>query len=393
MAHYQSAVHVTESARPVQPAFCLRPEAAKRAATWFAQRFPGKPLFAVKANPSPWMIKIVRDAGLGFDVASLDEARRVRALAPQAMMGFMHPVKSPEAIAEAYFKLGIRTFSLDTTDELEKIVAATNGADDLTLCIRLAVSSSFSKISLSSKFGASEAETPALLARARQVAENLGVCFHVGSQAMSPAAYLNALDVAERVIVKAGVIVDIVNVGGGFPAPYPGMIAPPLGTYVAAIEARFERMLVAENAELWCEPGRSLCAEASSLVLRVEARRDNRLYLNDGAYGALYDAKTLGWPYPVRAMTSARPNGSAAFEFFGPTCDDYDYIPGPFALPSTIATGDYVEIGMLGAYGAAMATRFNGFGHYDEFQVTDAPMMTAYAEDNALSVCLGQFGR
>lgn len=393
MAHYQSAVHVTDSVRPVQPAFCLRPEAAKRAANWFGHRFPGKPLYAVKANPSPWIIEIVRDAGLGFDVASIDEARRVRAIAPDAMIGFMHPVKSPEAIAEAYFKLGIRAFSLDSEDELAKIVSATGAAEDLTLCIRLAVSSSFSKISLASKFGASEAEAPGLLAKARQMTERLGICFHVGSQAMSPAAYLNALDIAERVIVKAGVIVDIVNVGGGFPAPYPGMIAPPLSSYVTAIEARFERMLVTENAELWCEPGRSLCAEASSLLLRVEARRDNRLYLNDGAYGALYDARTLAWPYPVRAMTALPATNQTAFELFGPTCDDYDHIPGPFELSASIGQGDYLEIGMLGAYGAAMATRFNGFGHYEEFLVTDAPMMTAYAVENALSARLENIGR
>lgn len=379
MADFRDALELTQRLRPAGPVFCLRPQAARIAAQWFARHFPGRCLYAVKANPAPWLLEILRDEGLSFEVASIDEARRVHAIAPDALLAYMHPVKAPEDIREAYFRLGIRTFALDTIDELEKILAATGQAPDLTLCVRIAVPNRFAKISLAAKFGAAEDEAVALLLRARQAADRLGICFHVGSQAMSPAAFTVALDRVERAVVRAGVIVDVLNVGGGFPAPYPGMVAPPLADYVAAIERRFRRLLVAENCELWCEPGRALSAEAASLVVRVEARKGERLYINDGVYGALFDAGALDWRYPVRALRSGAGTApAAAYSFYGPTCDDYDHMAGPFHLPADMQAGDYIEIGVLGAYGRAMATRFNGFGVYTSHEVADAPMLSAY---------------
>ncbi|MBI1392659.1 MAG: type III PLP-dependent enzyme [Alphaproteobacteria bacterium] len=384
MAQYQSPAHVADVVRPSRPAFCLRPHAVRKAARWFTANFPGRCLYAVKANPSRWMIELLRDEGMSFDVASIEEARLVRSLAPDAMIGFMHPMKAPEAIAEAYHSLGVRIFSLDTVGELNKILDVTGGADDLTLCVRLAVASEHSRISLSSKFGAAGEEAVELLRLTRQAASRLGVCFHVGSQSMSPSAYERALDKAEAAVIEAGVIVDVVDVGGGFPAPYPGMAAPPLEQYVAAIDWRFERMLVAENAELWCEPGRALSAEGASLIVRVEGRKGDRLYINDGVYGALFDAGTLDWPYPVRLLKGDQgPTEVVGYSFCGPTCDDHDVMKGPFHLPADIAVGDYIEVGILGAYGAAMTTRFNGFGAHEEFLVADAPMMSAYDDQPA----------
>lgn len=383
MAHFNNAADVASIARPDRPVFCLRPNAVREAARWFRQNFPGRCLYAVKANPARWIIELLRDEGISFDVASIDEARLVRSLAPQAMIGFMHPIKAPEAIREAYFRLGVRTFSLDSLEELDKLLMATGNARDLTLCVRIAVPNTLSRISLASKFGAAEEEAAELLQRCRQATARLGVCFHVGSQAMAPAAYTAALDVVERAVVRAGVIVDILDVGGGFPAPYPGMIAPPLADYVAAIEQRFRPLLVAENCELWCEPGRVLAAEAASLIVRVEGRKGGRLYVNDGVYGALFDAGTLNWRYPARLLRNCvSPSGRAPFELFGPTCDDHDHMAGPFHLPEDVRAGDYVEIGMLGAYGRTMATRFNGFGSYDEYVVADPPMMSAYAQSD-----------
>ena len=387
MAQYHSSAHVAAEIRPSRPAFCHRPHAVRRAARWFVGAFPGRVLYAVKANPSRWVIETLRDEGVDFDVASIEEARLVRSIAPDATLGFMHPVKAPESIAEAYHVHGVRIFSLDSMEELEKILHATGGADDLTLCVRLAVSSRHSRISLAAKFGASGDDAVALLQRARQAASRLGVCFHVGSQAMSPAAFEAALDCAEAAVVGAGVIVDVVDVGGGFPAPYPGMLAPPLKAYVDALERRFERMLVAENAELWCEPGRALSAEGASLIVRVEGRRGDRLYINDGVYGALFDAGTLDWPFPVRLLRApSQPSAVEGFSFFGPTCDDHDQMKGPFYLPADVRAGDYIEVGMLGAYGAAMRTRFNGFGDHEEFVVADEPMMTAYGVEKPLRV-------
>jgi len=366
--------------RPVQPVTLLRPHAAHRAARFFIEQFPGRSLYAVKANPSPDLLKILWDAGIThYDVASMGEVRLVAQTLPEAELCFMHPVKAEEAIAEAYFEHGVRTFSLDTMEELEKIVRATRGAADLNLLVRLQVSSKHAKYSLASKFGAEPAELKALLFAARQAADALGICFHVGSQAMSPAAYADAMERVRDAIVEAAVTVDIVDVGGGFPSTYPGMEPPPLETYFQVIHAAFEALPISYSAELWCEPGRALCAEYASLIVRVEKRRGNELYINDGAYGALFDAAHVGWRFPVTLLRDKPSRAKAmGFSFYGPTCDDLDHMAGPFELPADVEAGDYVEIGMLGAYGCAMRTRFNGFG-VEAFEVVDdEPMATLY---------------
>ncbi len=380
MDNYKDAAHLAALAKPHNPVFCARADAASSAAQWFAQNFPGATFYAVKANPAPWLLDAVYAAGVRrFEVASIAEVRLVAQRFADAEIAFMHPVKSREAIAEAYHRRGVRIFALDTPEELTKILEETNAAPDLTLCVRCAVSGDHARISLARKFGARNEEAVALLQTARQVAVRLGVSFHVGSQTMAPAAYVEAIDAVEQIIVRAGVIVDVLDVGGGFPVDYPGMIAPPLADFVDAIAARFEEMLVAENCALWCEPGRAIAANAASLVVRVEARKGGDLYVNDGAYGALFDAAHLGWRFPVRALNTA-PAPLQAFSLYGPTCDDIDYMEGPFHLPADIAVGDYIEIGALGAYGAAMASRFNGFGAYETASVEDAPMAVAGAE-------------
>ena len=370
--------------RPVQPVTLLRPHAAARAARFFVEKFPGKSLYAVKANPSPELLSILWASGVThYDVASLGEVRLVAATLPEAELCFMHPVKAEEAIAEAYFTHKVKTFSLDTHEELDKIVRATAtdgiAATDLNLLVRLRVSSDHAKLSLAGKFGAEPHEVKSLLMAARQASDALGICFHVGSQAMSPAAYGEAMSRVRDAIVEAAVTVDIVDVGGGFPSSYPGMEPPPLEAYFAVIHNAFEALPISYSAELWCEPGRALCAEYASVLVRVEKRRGDELYINDGAYGALFDAAHISWRYPVeliRAVPSdTRP---MAFSFYGPTCDDLDRMAGPFVLPGDVQPGDYVEIGMLGAYGCAMRTGFNGFGVEERVIVTDEPMASLY---------------
>ena len=370
---------------PVQPVTLLRPHAARRAARFFVENFPGRSLYAVKSNPSPDLLEILWDSGIThYDVASIAEVRLVSETLPEAVQCFMHPVKAAEAIAEAYFEHNVRTFSLDTIEELEKIVSATTDPDgevatDLNLCVRIRVSSDHSKLSLASKFGADAQEMKALLFAARQAADALGICFHVGSQAMTPAAYGEAMERVRAAIVEAAVTVDIVDVGGGFPSVYPGMEPPPLEAYFDVIHRAFESLPISYSAELWCEPGRALSAEYASVVVRVEKRRGDQLYINDGAYGALFDAAHIGWRFPVRLL---RDDSSDAkdmpFSFYGPTCDDLDHMTGPFLLPADVAAGDYIEIGMLGAYGCAMRTAFNGFGAVAKVVAEDEPMATLY---------------
>jgi len=382
---HHDALSVARLLRPTQPVTLVRPEAARRAARFFMSKFPGTAMYAVKANPSADLIRTLWDAGLThYDVASIAEVRLVREVAPNATLCFMHPIKAPEAIAEAYHSHGVRVFSLDSIDELDKIVAATATvgvpASDLTLCVRLRVSSSHSKLSLASKFGVMADEAAPVLMAARQVADALGICFHVGSQAMSPQAYGDAMAQVRAAIVAAGVTVDIVDVGGGFPSVYPGMEPGRLEAYFDVIHRAFEALPISYSAELWCEPGRALSAEYSSVLVRVEARKGDVLYINDGAYGALFDAAHIDWRFPVKQV-AAMPSRARLmdFSFWGPTCDDMDYMRGPFPLPADIAAGDYIEIGMLGAYGAAMRTGFNGFTAGETVIVSDDPMDTLYA--------------
>jgi ornithine decarboxylase len=366
--------------RPVQPVTLLRPHAARRAARFFVENFAGRSLYAVKANPSPELLRILWDSGVThYDVASLGEIRLVHETLPQAVLCFMHPVKAEEAIAEAYFEHGVKTFSLDTLEELDKIVRATKGATDLNLLVRLRVSSEHAKLSLASKFGADPQDVKPLLFAARQAADALGICFHVGSQAMTPSAYAEAMARVRDAIVEASVTVDIVDVGGGFPSSYPGMEPPPLEAYFDVIHRAFEDLPISYSAELWCEPGRALCAEYASLIVRVEKRRGSELYINDGAYGALFDAAHIGWRYPVRLLRDRRSRARPVqFSFYGPTCDDLDHMAGPFELPADVAAGDYIEVGMLGAYGCAMRTAFNGFGVGSVETVDDEPMASLY---------------
>ena len=372
-------------ARPVDPVTLVRPHAAARAARFFVEKFPGRSMYAVKANPSPDLLRVLWDNGIThYDTASIAEVRLVKATLPDATCCFMHPVKSEEAIAEAYFTHDVRTFSLDSLEELDKIVAATRGATDLTLCVRLRVSSEYAKLSLGSKFGVGPGETKELLMATRQVADALGICFHVGSQTMSPDAYTNAMERARAAIVEAAVTVDVIDVGGGFPSAYPGMTPPPLERFFETIHRAFESLPISYSAELWAEPGRSLCAEYASVVVRVERRRGTELYINDGAYGTLFDAAHIGWKYPVQLLRE--PDSEARdmdFAFWGPTCDDLDYMAGPFPLPADTNTGDYFEIGMLGAYGSAMRTNFNGFGVSENVVADDEPMLSVYIEDES----------
>jgi ornithine decarboxylase len=380
---HHSALGLAAS-RPVQPVTFVRPHAARRAARFFVEKFKGRSLYAVKANPSPELIQELWASGIThYDVASIAEVRLVARLLPEATLCFMHPVKAEEAIAEAYHTFGVRTFSLDSLEELEKIMRATNGATDLTLCVRLRVPGEHAKLSLASKFGAVRGETKELLFAARQAADALGICFHCGSQTMSPQAYVHAMAHVRAAIVEAAVTVDVIDVGGGFPSIYPDMEPVAMEAYFETIHNAFEALPVSYSAELWAEPGRALSAEYASLLVRVEKRRGDQLYINDGAYGALFDAAHVGWRFPVALVREdASDAKEMAFSFYGPTCDDIDHMAGPFMLPADVQAGDYIEIGMLGAYGCAMRTGFNGFTAGETVVLHDEPMATMYVDED-----------
>lgn len=365
--------------RPEHPVYCLHPRAVTVATNWFLGNFPGRVLFAVKTNP--YFVETLSAAGLQhFDVASLGEIELINAKAPMARMSFMHPVKSRLSIRRAYFEFGVRDFALDCEAELDKIIQETGNAQDLNLFVRLAVSNRHSCLDLSGKFGIAGKPAARLLLKTRQVASRLGICFHAGSQLMRPEAYTDALEVVSKLIRSSGVIIDILDVGGGFPSIYPDMTPPPLADFINTIAARFEEMPVSETCELWCEPGRALVAEAASLVVKVEMRKNNTLYINDGTYGGLFDAGHPGFIFPVKPIRQnpGKRSSLVKFSLYGPTCDSLDFMPGPFVLPADISEGDYLEIGNLGAYSMQLRTVFNGFDQTELVSVDEGPLLSMY---------------
>jgi ornithine decarboxylase len=383
MEKFPSAEALISTRSPDRPVLGLRPHAAARAARWFLDKFPGDVAYAYKANSSVFLIGALYGAGIRhFDVASLPELEDAATI-PGVELHFMHPVKSRNAIRRAY-ELGIRSYSLDSEDELQKIVEETMGrsgpARDLNLYVRIAVPPKNSRIPLERKFGIQGAAAARLLLKTRQVAAELGITFHVGSQTQSPEAYTSALGEVHKLIVKAGVVVDRIDVGGGYPSRYADSDPAPLLSFMDAITQGLDKLPVRDSVRVMCEPGRALSAETESLIVRVDARRGNDLYINDGAYGTLFDAAHLGFVFPTRLVSRPAVMGEpmTPFEMWGPTCDSIDQMKGPFLLPSSIKEGDYIEIGNIGAYGRAIAGSFNGYGRYDEVILADEPMLSMY---------------
>jgi ornithine decarboxylase len=376
---FASASQLVKARRPEKPIVGFRPHAAGRAARWFLDNFPGDVAYAYKANSNVFLLGALYGAGIRhFDVASLPELEDARTI-PDATFHFMHPVKSRFAIRRA-FGLGCRSFSLDSEDELAKIVEETSGAKDLVLWVRIAVPAKHSRLPLERKFGIAGQRAARLLVKTRQVAKELGITFHVGSQTVSPEAWTLALDETRKLIVKAGVVVERIDVGGGFPSRYSNEMPAPLAKFMAVIREGVEQLPVGDRCRLMCEPGRALVAEAESLIVRVDARRGRDLYINDGSYGMLFDAAHLGFNFPVRlaGREVKEPHVVTPFELWGPTCDSIDHMKGPFLLPEAVREGDYIEIGNTGAYARAIAGNFNGYGDYDEVILEDEPMFTMY---------------
>lgn len=384
MNAYDTPHQLALSAMPERPVFCFRPHRIKTAAEWFVNTYPAEPFYAVKANPAPHVLQALWTAGIRkFDVASIEECEIVARACPDAEMAFLHPVKSRMAIRRAYEEFGVRIFVTDTTDELEKIIEETDSASDLTLIVRIGVSNSGASLPLTGKFGANETDAPQLLRAARRHARQLGVSFHVGSQAMNPASWATAMADISRLIVSAGTTVDVVDVGGGFPAIYADTPALDLGTYAGIVKTAFESMPVLENAALWCEPGRALVAGCESLLTRIDLVKPGAVYINDGSYGALYDAVHERWKFPARALSGdARrlSQNKSTYTIYGPTCDSADRFPEPLTLPDGLREGDFIEFGNIGAYGRAMAGHFNGFGISDTAIVRDDPWPSLYID-------------
>jgi ornithine decarboxylase len=386
MQKFKSVEELINQLKPEKPVYCIRKKSVLTASNFFQKNFPGEILYAVKTNPHPVIIKTLIESGINqFDIASVEEIKQVRKFSSSAKCSFMHTIKSPESIKRAYFEFGIKTFSLDTKEELIKIINNTDNAKDLELFVRIAVSNEHAEIDLSKKFGALNSEALGLLRLAKQYAKKVGLSFHVGSQCMHPISYAKGITEIGNIIKKTKIIPDYINVGGGFPSIYPDLVPDNLIAYFNEIKKSLENLKIENMPKIICEPGRALVAESGSTIVRVNLRKKQKLYINDGTYGTLFDAGTPNIVYPSKMI---KENSSkiiskkmTAFSFFGPTCDSMDYMKGPFVLPNNIRENDYIELGQLGAYGLTFRTHFNGFYSDEVYEVEDDPIMSLYNRD------------
>jgi len=381
MQKFSDVNDLVNTLKPEEPVYCIRPNSIKKSVEFFKNKFPGKVLYAVKTNPDEKVLKIINDSGIqNFDVASINEVKLVRKINTKAKIYFMHTVKSRESIKEAYTKYNVKDFALDTKDELLKILDETNNAKDLNLYVRVSISNEHAEIDLSRKFGATSSEALGLLRLCKAHAKRVGLSFHVGSQCMHKISFAKGINEIGKIIKKTKIVPDVINVGGGFPAMYPDLIPEPLDNYLDVIKESLKNLKLEKTPEIFCEPGRAIVAEAGSTIVKVLLKKKNKLYINDGTYGSLFDAGVPNFVLPAKMITNGRvvSKKKTAFNFNGPTCDSLDYMKGPFLLPNNIKEGDYIELGQLGAYGTTFRTKFNGFFSDANYQLNDKPILSMY---------------
>ena len=384
MQKFKTVDDLINQLKPERPVYCIRKNSIHIASKTFQNKFTGKILYAVKTNPHPEVLKTIVESGIkNFDIASIKEVEDIKKVSPNAKCSYMHTVKSRESIKEAYFKYDIKAYSLDTKDELIKIIESTNHANDLELFVRVAVSNEHAEIDLSKKFGVIASEASALLRLTKQYAKKIGLSFHVGSQCMHPISYAKGIAEIGNIIKRTKILPDYINIGGGFPAIYPDLVPQSLDNYFVEIKRSLENLKLEKMPEIICEPGRAIVAESGSTIVRVNLRKKQKLYINDGTYGTLFDAGTPNIVFPSRLIKSGKiiSKKLTAFDFYGPTCDSMDYMKGPFLLPNNIKENDYIELGQLGAYGLTFRTEFNGYYSNEIYEVEDNPIMTMYGKD------------
>ncbi len=363
---------------PTQPIYCFSPVALQRQVDRFSDLFAGTMGYAVKSNPDPRIIRALGSMGVtSFDVASLNEVKSVKRAVPNARLLYDNPVKSAEEIQIAYNDYEVQVFALDDLIELEKIHAITKGDPSVMMVVRFKIEDADAVYDLSTKFGADSDTAVALLQRANQLGYRLALTFHVGSQCTRANSYANYIDEAANIVKRANVNLAMLNVGGGIPSPYLEAQLPKLAQFFDEINTGWNQHFAGTKTELVCEPGRGLVDTCVTLLTKVKHRREEPVvYLNDGVYGGFMEQIFSPIEHPVvhykadgSAVTSS---DKSAFTVFGPTCDSIDKLYYQPELNSSIAEGDYLEWGLMGGYGSATATVFNGFESNQYITVDEA---------------------
>lgn len=361
---FNTVEDLLQSHRPVEPVYCLYPHVYAANAAAFVAGFPGRVLYAVKANDHATVLQAIHAGGVrDFDCASLPEIAAVRETCAESTCYFMTPVRLRGAAAAAQRDYGVRHFMVDHPNGIALLENEIDMAAAVVFA-RMAVFHDSAMITLSKRFGAPPEDVPAIMRSIADTGAEPALAFNVGSSVTSPDAYRHSLALAAGVLDSLPFRVRLLDIGGGFPRGYPGFEVPPLTEYFAAIAADAGRLPLADGAEILAEPGRALAAPGLSAVVEVRLRKDNRLFLNDGMYGIFWELRFPGHKrYPVRAFRDGRVVGGRTeqFRLFGPTCDSSDELPGDVELPADMRPGDYLEFGCIGAYSLSGRTAFNGF--------------------------------
>ncbi len=350
--------------RPKEPVYCIYPHVYNEIATEFLQGFPGRVLYAVKANPDPTILGLLVEAGVRhFDCASLPEIELVDRIFPDATKYFMTPVRIRGAAAAAQEKYGVRHFLVDHLNGLSQLVEEIDTSRSVIFA-RMAVHHESAMEDLSARFGAPPEDMPLLLQAIRDSGAEAALAFNVGSSVTDPEAYRYSMSVTQSVLEQLPFRVRLIDVGGGYPKSYPDFIVPGLEEYFQAVAESVATLPLADNAEVLGEPGRALSAPGMSAVVEVLLRKDDRLYLNDGMFGIFWVLRIDGPDrFPVRAYRDGKLHDCETMEFQvnGPTCDSTDTLPGLVPLPVDIRAGDHLEFGNIGAYSIGGRTDYNGF--------------------------------
>ncbi len=362
---------------PDYPSFLFSSKELTRSVKVFKKGFDGLLTYAVKCNPSPHILQQLHKQGIkAYDVASNTEMALIRDNCPGAVMHYNNPIKSKREIQRAYEEFGIRSFTIDHPQQLDQLAAIVTPSADVEVTTRFKAGKALKSYDFGIKFGVMEQSAGEIVSLVKEMGFTPSLCFHVGSQCEDAYAYERHIAAAARIAQESNIELKRLNIGGGYPAPYPTSTAPPMDHYFETIATAVKDNFGNTPPELICEPGRALVTSSTSLLLRVKHQRGGQsVYLNDGAYGSLMEVKFMHFTPPVRVWRGPRHhdnNGEFSdFTIWGPTCDSYDVLPQIFTLPSDIDEDDWVEFGLMGAYTQASLTPFNGFDRRDQYWVEE----------------------
>ena len=316
--------------------------------------------YAIKANPHPEILRVMKEMGSCFDVASDGEIRTLHDMGVEGeRMIYANPVKTGVGL-RACNECGVHKMTFDSASEIAKIQTACPGT---TVLLRLRIDNSSAHVDLNKKFGAARENALDLMLKAKEVGLDMaGIAFHVGSQTVSAEPYLHALDIARELFEEAkaaGLELRILDIGGGFPIPEP-KVKFNLPEMLQQINARLDEDF--PNIEIWSEPGRYICGTAVNLITSVigvtERGGQPWYFLDEGLYGTFSGVIFDQWDFKLISFKEGEERVAATFA--GPSCDSLDIMfRGRMTAP--LEVGDLLLVPACGAYTSASATTFNGF--------------------------------